>query len=147
MSYETIRRKLAAGKTIILDGGTGTDIQRRGAPMSEDPTLRPGSPGKQCLLRVMQTMFDEGFATFDMGEGFTDEKRHWCNEQIPVRHHYIPITRRGAVAASLHRSWQLTRARIKSDPKLLELAKRLRGVVARLKGGSAPTPVVAASED
>ena len=115
--------------------------------MSEDPALRPGSPGKQCLLRVMQTMFDEGFRVFDMGEGLTDEKRHWCNVQIPVRHHYIPITRRGAVAASLHRSWQLTRARIKSDPKLLELAKRLRGVVARLKGGSAPTPVVAASED
>lgn len=36
MKYEVIRRKLAAGETIILDGGTGTDIQRRGAPMSGD---------------------------------------------------------------------------------------------------------------
>jgi S-methylmethionine-dependent homocysteine/selenocysteine methylase len=36
MSYENIRHKLRAGKTIILDGGTGTDIQRRGAPMSGD---------------------------------------------------------------------------------------------------------------
>jgi S-methylmethionine-dependent homocysteine/selenocysteine methylase len=36
MRYETIRQKLAAGKAIILDGGTGTDIQRRGAPMSSD---------------------------------------------------------------------------------------------------------------
>jgi S-methylmethionine-dependent homocysteine/selenocysteine methylase len=36
MSYEKIRRKLAAGDVIILDGGTGTDIQRRGAPMSGD---------------------------------------------------------------------------------------------------------------
>ena len=52
--------------------------------MSDDPALRPGgSPGKQCLLRVMQTMFDEGFRVFDMGEGLTDEKRHWCNVQIP----------------------------------------------------------------
>ena len=32
--YDHIARKLAAGGTIILDGGTGTDIQRRGAPMS-----------------------------------------------------------------------------------------------------------------
>lgn len=32
--YRKIRDKIAAGKTIILDGGTGTDIQRRGAPMS-----------------------------------------------------------------------------------------------------------------
>jgi methionine synthase I (cobalamin-dependent) len=34
VNYDRIRAKLAAGETIILDGGTGTDIQRRGAPMS-----------------------------------------------------------------------------------------------------------------
>jgi S-methylmethionine-dependent homocysteine/selenocysteine methylase len=34
MTYNIIKNKLAAGETIILDGGTGTDIQRRGAPMS-----------------------------------------------------------------------------------------------------------------
>lgn len=32
--YENIQKKLDRGQTIILDGGTGTDIQRRGAPMS-----------------------------------------------------------------------------------------------------------------
>ena len=31
--YDRIARKLATEETIILDGGTGTDIQRRGAPM------------------------------------------------------------------------------------------------------------------
>lgn len=36
MRYDSIRAKLANGETIILDGGTGTDIQRRGAPMSGD---------------------------------------------------------------------------------------------------------------
>jgi homocysteine S-methyltransferase len=34
--YDLIREKLRRGETIILDGGTGTDIQRRGAPMSGD---------------------------------------------------------------------------------------------------------------
>ncbi len=34
--YDHIAKKLASGATIILDGGTGTDIQRRGAPMSGD---------------------------------------------------------------------------------------------------------------
>ncbi len=34
--YDKIAGKLARGETIILDGGTGTDIQRRGAPMSGD---------------------------------------------------------------------------------------------------------------
>ncbi len=32
--YKSIQKKLDTGQTIILDGGTGTDIQRRGAPMS-----------------------------------------------------------------------------------------------------------------
>ena len=32
--YKNIEKKLSSGQTIILDGGTGTDIQRRGAPMS-----------------------------------------------------------------------------------------------------------------
>ena len=34
--YEHIASKLQRGEAIILDGGTGTDIQRRGAPMSGD---------------------------------------------------------------------------------------------------------------
>jgi CelD/BcsL family acetyltransferase involved in cellulose biosynthesis len=110
--------------------------------MSDDPAVQNGSPGKQCLLRVMQTVYAEGFSTFDMGEGLTDEKRHWCNEQIPVRHHYMPITRRGALAASVHRGIQQMRRRIKSDPRLLEMAKRARGMMLRLtgKGGKSPTP-------
>ena len=32
--YDRIALKLAAGDIIIIDGGTGTDIQRRGAPMN-----------------------------------------------------------------------------------------------------------------
>ncbi len=34
--YEPIASKLAKGELIILDGGTGTDIQRRGVPMNGD---------------------------------------------------------------------------------------------------------------
>ncbi len=34
--YDHIARKLAAGGIIIIDGGTGTDLQRRGAAMSSD---------------------------------------------------------------------------------------------------------------
>jgi S-methylmethionine-dependent homocysteine/selenocysteine methylase len=36
MSYQDIANRLARRETIILDGGTGTDIQRRGAPMSTE---------------------------------------------------------------------------------------------------------------
>src|SRR5690606_34732059 len=43
--------------------------------MSDDVAIQNGSPGKQCLLRVMQSVFGQGFAVFDMGSGLTDEKR------------------------------------------------------------------------
>ena len=34
--YERVEEKLETGQIIILDGGTGTDIQRRGVPMNSD---------------------------------------------------------------------------------------------------------------
>lgn len=34
--YQRVGNKLAAGETIVLDGGTGTEIQRRGAPMDDE---------------------------------------------------------------------------------------------------------------
>ncbi len=113
--------------------------------MSEDERLRPGSPGKQCLLRVMQTVFAEGYRVFDMGEGLTDEKRHWCNEQIPVRDHYLPVTAVGALAGAAHRSVLTAKVRIKADPRLLRVAKVGRGGLLRLRG--APPEIAAPPAD
>ncbi|RYE85242.1 MAG: GNAT family N-acetyltransferase, partial [Hyphomicrobiales bacterium] len=100
--------------------------------MSIDPAVQPGSPGKQCLLRVMQTVFEQGYRTFDMGAGFTDEKRHWCNVQHPVRHHYVTLTTLGSLAGEGHRAWQLIRHRIKQNDRLRAWAKAIR---ARLQPG------------
>jgi CelD/BcsL family acetyltransferase involved in cellulose biosynthesis len=105
--------------------------------MSADPTIQTGSPGKQCLLRVMQTVFDQGMRNFDMGAGFTDEKRHWCNRQIGLRQHYLPLSRQGEVAIAAHGLWQALRARIKANKTLLGLAKQARGNWLRLKGKAA----------
>lgn len=103
--------------------------------MSDDPLIQTGSPGKQCLLRVMQTVFDRRYRVFDMGAGLTDEKRHWCNVQMPVRQHYVALTPQGRLAAGLHRLWLISRKRIKEDERLLALAKSLR---ARLTNPKAP---------
>jgi CelD/BcsL family acetyltransferase involved in cellulose biosynthesis len=108
--------------------------------MSTEPALQPGSPGKQCLLRVMQTSFDAGWRVFDMGAGYTDEKRHWCNVQIPVRDHFVPLSWRGEVATALGRHWQALRSRIKSDPRLMRLVKAVR---TRFNRGEAPAAVAA----
>lgn len=101
--------------------------------MSTDPAIQPGSPGKQCLLRVMQTVFDAGYRTFDMGSGFTDEKRHWCNVQIPVRQHYVPLTPLGTVATTAHRVWLSSRKRIKQNKQLLGFIKSVRSRMQKAK--------------
>ncbi|MBD8064352.1 GNAT family N-acetyltransferase [Devosia sp. PTR5] len=86
--------------------------------MSDDPTIQSGSPGKQCLLRVMQTVFESGYTMFDMGAGITDEKRHWCNVQLPLNHHYVGLSLKGRAAAAAHRRYQNVRAWAKANPQV-----------------------------
>jgi len=112
--------------------------------MSDDPGIQVGSPGKQCLLRVMQSVFDEGYRVFDMGAGFTDEKRHWCNVQIELSNHYLPLTLKGRAIVQAHGLWQAARARIKANKTLLKLAKSLRG---RLHHSGKPAAVAEDSAD
>lgn len=101
--------------------------------MSVAPEIQPGSPGKQCLLRVMQTEFDNGYDMFDMGTGMSDEKRHWCNQHIPLRHHYLPLTLRGAAFAQAHSISQKVKNRIKSDARLFGWFKSLRSLLSSRK--------------
>lgn len=99
--------------------------------MSDDPAIQNGSPGKQCLMRVMQTVFDQGIRLFDMGSGFTDEKRHWCNVQTPLRQHYIGLSPRGALIVQAHQTFQKTRAAIKANRQLKALARGMRSLLDR----------------
>ncbi len=108
--------------------------------MSDDPEIQNGSPGKQCLLRVMQSVFDAGIGSFDMGSGFTDEKRHWCNVQAPLRQHYIGLTPQGALVIKAHRMFQKTRAAIKANPQLKAAVRSVRQVFDRATGAGAPAP-------
>ena len=113
--------------------------------MSDDERIQGGSPGKQCLLRVMQTMFDEGYRVFDMGNGFTDEKRHWCNVQIGLGSHYVALTPIGRAALSVDALWRSTRARIKANKRLLAIAKAVRAKFVR-RAAAAEPPVPHAEE-
>lgn len=111
--------------------------------MIDDATIQTGSPGKQCLLRVMQAVFDAGYRVFDMGAGFTDEKRHWCNVKLPVRQHYVPLTTLGTVAAKSHLGWQMLRQKLKANKAVMGAVKAVRGRMLKAKAETAP----AAAED
>ncbi len=101
--------------------------------MSEDIDIQKAAPGKQSLLRVMQTIFDNGIRTYDMGAGLTDEKRHWCNEILPLRHYYVPLTPLGHVIARGHRYKKFLRYQIKNNTSLNRLAKKIRAMVHKFK--------------
>lgn len=94
--------------------------------------IQSGSPGKQCLLRVMQTVFDQGISVFDMGCGHTDEKRHWCNVQIALRQHYVPLTPLGGMVALAHKNYQRLRVWAKANDRVKQLVRSLRSVRDRL---------------
>ncbi|KKB79836.1 hypothetical protein VW35_04910 [Devosia soli] len=102
--------------------------------MSDDPAIQGGSPGKQCLLRVMQTVFESGFTMFDMGSGFTDEKRHWCNVQMPIRQHYIGRTLKGHLSVGLHQQFQKFRAQAKANPRVKSGLRHIRQITDKLTG-------------
>jgi hypothetical protein len=43
--YREITRRLAAGGTVVLDGGTGTEIQRQGVPRDSKTLAEPLKKG------------------------------------------------------------------------------------------------------
>jgi S-methylmethionine-dependent homocysteine/selenocysteine methylase len=51
--YDRIRAKLAAGETIILDGGTGTDIQRRGGVMTGETWCANANATHGAIVRAV----------------------------------------------------------------------------------------------
>ena len=50
MSYTSIKKRLDAGEVIVLDGATGTELQRRGATMSPEAWCGPASLDNADLL-------------------------------------------------------------------------------------------------
>ena len=50
MSYLDVKRRLDAGEIVVLDGGTGTELQRRGAQMDPSAWCGPASLNNSELL-------------------------------------------------------------------------------------------------
>lgn len=94
--------------------------------MDDRPELQPGSPGKQNLLRAMTKIFTTGTKICDMGAGYSDEKRAWCNVQVPLRTHYVPLNTKGRMGIKGHQFKGYLKREIKSNPKLFSLLKGVR---------------------
>lgn len=53
MRYARLRERLAEGQTIILDGPTGTELQRRGVPMDPAAWCGPATLANERLLAAI----------------------------------------------------------------------------------------------
>lgn len=53
MAYEALRRRLDAGRLVLLDGGTGTELQRRGARMDPGAWCGPASLESTDILEAV----------------------------------------------------------------------------------------------
>ena len=102
--------------------------------MSERAELRPGSPGKQNILRAMQAIFEADYKICDMGSGYSDEKRQWCNVTVPLKTHYIALNSRGAMTAKMHRFKYRGRKFIKENQRLFNMFKSARSVTRKSTG-------------
>ena len=68
--YDHIRAKLARGETIILDGGTGTDIQRRGVPMSSSTWCAEANLSHPSVVREVHADYIEAGADIIIANTF-----------------------------------------------------------------------------
>lgn len=57
MAYDRIKQRLDAGEVVILDGPTGTELQRRGAPMDPAAWCGPATLGNDRLLSEIHADF------------------------------------------------------------------------------------------
>lgn len=62
MTYAPIARKLAKGDIIILDGGTGTDIQSRGVPMAGETWCAEANLTHPAVVRCVHEDYIEAGA-------------------------------------------------------------------------------------
>ncbi len=53
MSYDAVKHRLDAGGIVILDGGTGTELERRGAPMDPGAWCGPATLESRPLLEAV----------------------------------------------------------------------------------------------
>ena len=68
--YKDIQNKLSDGEIIILDGGTGTDIQRRGVPMSRETWCADANVTHPAIVRAVHDDYIEAGADLIIANTF-----------------------------------------------------------------------------
>jgi len=96
-----------------------------------DDELVTASPGEFLFFEDIQSSCDAGLSHYSFGIGDEPYKREWCNIEACVYDTVVPLTSKGRAFKALLSVQKKLAARIKGNPRLWQVVKRLRKQFAR----------------
>ena len=119
----------AGARIVAVYGGAAHQGRWSGMFNAFDmaPEIAASSPGDLLLMRIVAKACRDGLATFDLGIGAARYKAALCDETIDLVDVFLPMTAVGRIAAGAIAARQTLKRRIKANPRLFALAKRVRG--------------------
>jgi CelD/BcsL family acetyltransferase involved in cellulose biosynthesis len=92
-----------------------------------DETIARSSPGDLLMMRIIAKACAEGLKQFDLGIGEARYKAALCDERLDLFDAFVPVGASGRLLAGAIALRFGLKRRIKNDPRLYALAKRLIG--------------------
>ncbi|WP_457104655.1 GNAT family N-acetyltransferase [Methylobacterium sp. P5_C11] len=117
-----------SGRVLATFGGAVSDRRFSGmmTAFDADPEIARFSPGDLLLQHLVRDQTARGRQGFDLGVGEARYKASICDETIGLVETIVPVTLRGRTYGTLRRSLTRAKRRIKRDPRLYAVLKRLR---------------------
>jgi CelD/BcsL family acetyltransferase involved in cellulose biosynthesis len=120
---------IAGGRIAATFGALPGGRRLSGLVVSYDgaPEIAAASPGEWLLIEVARDAIARGFQTLDLGVGESRYKRELCEIEEPLYDAAFAVTPLGRLGGAAYLASRATLGWIKRRPKLLRLARRLRG--------------------
>ena len=84
------------------------------------------SPGLILMRDIIDHHAGRGYRALDLGIGSDDYKRLFCKSDEPIFDSFIPLSRRGQLAAAAMSGLNHAKRLVKHNPALLHMAQKLR---------------------
>jgi len=84
------------------------------------------SPGLILMRDIIDHYAGCGYRALDLGIGSDDYKRLFCKSDEPIFDSFIPLSRRGQIAAAAMSGLNHAKRLVKHNPALLSMAQKLR---------------------
>jgi CelD/BcsL family acetyltransferase involved in cellulose biosynthesis len=84
------------------------------------------SPGLILMRNIVDHYAERGYHALDLGIGSDDYKRLFCKSDEPIFDSFIPLSRRGKLAAAAMSAVNSAKRLVKQNPALFQMAQKLR---------------------